>query len=216
MAVGYNPSIVSDGLVLYLDPANQRSYSGSGNTWYDLSTNSNHFILTNGPTFSGSGATSSILFDGSNDKALAINPISLGTTHTVSMIVKPASASEDGILFGDFTYNSTGYALYFLNGTSLYYTVSDFAVVSITLTTNWIMFTVTRNDTSISFYQNGILLGSQTLGGNNPLTLRSIAAFYGGDYPYNGNISQVQIYNRALTQQEILQNFNATRFRYGI
>jgi hypothetical protein len=33
---------------------------------------------------------------------------------------------------------------------------------------------------------------------------------------FNGNISQVQIYNRALSQQEILQNFNATRFRYGI
>jgi hypothetical protein len=216
MAVGYNPSIVSDGLVLYLDPANQRSYSGSGNTWYDLSVNSNHFTLTNGATFSALGSSSNIVFDGSNDRALSVNPISLGTAHTVSMIVKPASVSEDGILFGDFAYNNTGYALYFLNGTSLYYAVSDPVSTSITLSTNWIMFTVTRNGTSISFYQNGILLGSQTLGGNNPLTLRSIADFNGGGYPFSGQISQVQIYNRALTQQEILQNFNATRFRYGI
>jgi hypothetical protein len=207
---------VRNGLVLELDAANTASYSGSGNTWYDLSGNGYNYTLANGPTFSGSGATSSILFDGSNDRALAVNPISLGTTHTVSMIVKPASVSEDGILFGDFGYNNTGYAFYFLSGTSLYYTVSDFVVTSITLTTNWIMFTVTRNGTSISFYQNGILLSSQTLGGNNPLTLRSIADFDGGGFPFAGNISQVSCYNRALSAYEIKQNFDFYRTRYGI
>ena len=39
----------------------------------------------------------------------------------------------------------------------------------------------------------------------------------GGGYPYfNGNISQIQIYNRALSATEILQNFNALRGRYGV
>ena len=207
---------VRNGLVLELDAANTASYSGSGNTWYDLSGNGYNYTLTNGPTFSGAGTTSSILFDGSNDRALAVNPISLGTTHTVSMIVRPASASEDGILFGDFGYNSTGYAFYINNGSVLYYAVSDFVGVSITLTTNWTMFTVIRNGTSISFYQNGILLGSQTLGGNNPLTLRSIADFDGGGFPFAGNISQVSCYNRALSAYEIKQNFDFYRTRYGI
>jgi hypothetical protein len=207
---------VRNGLVLELDAANTASYSGSGNTWYDLSGNGYNYTLTNGPTFSGGGTTSSILFDGSNDRALAINPISLGTTHTVSMIIKPSAASEDGVIFGDNAYNSTGYAFYINNGSALYYAVSDFVGVSITLTTNWTMFTVIRNGTSISFYQNGILLGSQTLGGNNPLTLSSIAAFYGGDYPFQGNISQVSCYNRALSAYEIKQNFDFYRTRYGI
>ena len=216
MGLSHSPSVVMDGLQIVLDAANPRSYPGTGNTWYDLSGNGYHYTLTNGPTFSGSGATSSIFFDGSNDRALAINPISLGTAHTVSMIIKPASASEDGILFGDYAYNNTGYALYFLNGTSLYYAVSDAVNTSITLSTNWIMFTVTRNGTSVSFYQNGILLGNYTLGGNNALTLRSIADFNGGGYPFQGNISYVSCYNRALTAKEIKQNYNATKKRYGL
>ena len=40
MGLGHSPSIVMDGLVLALDAGNSRSYSGSGNTWYDLSSNS--------------------------------------------------------------------------------------------------------------------------------------------------------------------------------
>jgi len=207
---------VRNGLVMELDAGQRSSYPGTGNTWYDLSGNGYNYILTNGPTFSGVGISSNIVFDGSNDRALAVNPISLGTTHTVSMIVKPASVSEDGILFGDFGYNNTGYAFYFLSGTSLYYTVSDFVVTSIALSTNWIMFTVTRNGTSISFYQNGILLSSQTLGGNNPLTLRSIADFDGGGFPFAGNISQVSCYNRALSAYEVKQNFDFYRTRYNI
>jgi hypothetical protein len=206
---------VRNGLVLELDAGQRASYPGTGNTWYDLSGNSYHYNLTNGPSFSGIGVTSSISFDGSNDRALAINPISLGTTHTVSIIVKPASALEDGVLFGDSAYNSTGYAFY-TNGSSLYYAATDFVGVSVTLTTNWIMFTVTRNGTSISFYQNGILLGSQTLGGNNPLTLSSIAAFSNGDYVFQGNISQVSCYNRALSAYEVKQNFDFYRTRYNI
>ena len=60
-------SPVRNGLVLELDVANRASYSGAGNTWYDLSGNNLNGTLTNGPTFSGIGATSSLVFDRSND-----------------------------------------------------------------------------------------------------------------------------------------------------
>lgn len=71
MAVGYNPKIVTDGLILALDAANIKSYPGSGTTWTDLSGKGNNGTL-NGPTFN-SGNSGSIVFDGSNDT------ISLGT-----------------------------------------------------------------------------------------------------------------------------------------
>jgi hypothetical protein len=203
---------VRNGLVMELDAGQRSSYPGTGNTWYDLSGNGYNYILTNGPTFSGVGISSNIVFDGSNDRALAVNPISLGTLHTVSMIIKPSSS---GVLFGDFAYNNTGYAFYSA-GSTLYYAVSDYVSTSITLSGAWTMLTVTRNGTSIVFYQNGILLGSQTLGGNYPLTLRSIADFDGGGYAFTGSISQVSCFNRALSAYEVKQNFDFYRTRYNI
>ena len=204
---------VRNGLVLELDAL---SYSGFGNTWYDLTGNGYNYTLTNGPVFSSFGTTQNFFFDGSNDRALAINPISLGTTHTVSMIIKPSSASEDGILFGDYGHDNTGYAMYVAGGTSIYYSATNYTNISITLSANWIMLTVTRIGTSISLYQNGSLIGSNTLGGNNPLTLSSIADYNGGGFPFGGLFSVVQCYNRALSAYEIKQNFDYYRTRYGI
>ena len=67
MGVGYNPKIVTDGLVLCLDAANKRSYPGSGTTWIDK-VGGNDGTLTNGPTFGG-GNGGVIEFDGTNQYA---------------------------------------------------------------------------------------------------------------------------------------------------
>ena len=66
MSTRYNPSIVRDSLLLYLDAANTKSYPGSGTTWYDLSGNNKNPTLTNGPTFN-SDNLGSIVLDGTND-----------------------------------------------------------------------------------------------------------------------------------------------------
>ena len=132
------------------------------------------------------------------------------------MIIKPSSASEDGILFGDYGHDNTGYAMYVNGGTSIFYSATNYTNISITLSANWIMLTVTRIGTSISLYQNGSLIGSNTLGGNNPLTLSSIADYNGGGFPFGGLFSVVQCYNRALSAYEIKQNFDYYRTRYGI
>ena len=57
-------NIVRDGLVLYLDAANTKSYPGSGTTWSDLSLRGNNMTLVNNPTFNTSG---SITFDNTDD-----------------------------------------------------------------------------------------------------------------------------------------------------
>ena len=71
MTTSYSPLIVTDGLVMYLDAANPKSYPGTGTTWTDISRNNNNGTLTNGPTFS-SANLGSIVFDGSND-AIQLN-----------------------------------------------------------------------------------------------------------------------------------------------
>ena len=66
MAFNYSPNIITDGLVLYLDAANTKSYPGSGTTWRDLSKSQLNGTLTNGPTFNSSNG-GSIVFDGVDD-----------------------------------------------------------------------------------------------------------------------------------------------------
>jgi hypothetical protein len=83
---------------------------------------------------------------------------------------------------------------------------------------NWYMGTMTFDGTTARLYLNGTQTGSTTTGG--PVTLNStqqlqIGTRGAGDV-FNGNISSVSIYNRALTAQEIQQNFEAMRSRYGI
>jgi hypothetical protein len=68
MAGTVAPNIVTDGLVLYLDAANTKSYPGSGTTWFDISGNNRNFTLTNGPTFQSTGG-GSFKFDGTDDYA---------------------------------------------------------------------------------------------------------------------------------------------------
>jgi hypothetical protein len=67
-----------------------------------------------------------------------------------------------------------------------------------------------------SIYVNGNLIGSVNSSDSydTPDTTLFIGGNKGGLEFMNGNISQVQIYNRALSQQEIIQNYNATKGRY--
>ena len=75
MGLNYNPTIVPDGLVMYLDPANSRSYSGSGNTWYDLSGNSLNATLVSSPSYTTSNIGTFVLDGSSNYFTLPNNSI---------------------------------------------------------------------------------------------------------------------------------------------
>ena len=68
MALVHSPNIVTDGIVLYLDAANPKSYPGSGTNWHDLTKNNSTFELVNGPTHT-TNNSGSFSFDGTNDYA---------------------------------------------------------------------------------------------------------------------------------------------------
>jgi hypothetical protein len=84
MALSHSPQIVRDGLVLYLDAANIKSYPGSGTTWFDLSGNANNVTLFNGVGYD--SVTKSFLFDGVNDYARTVNTIDFSGTNKVTAI----------------------------------------------------------------------------------------------------------------------------------
>ena len=82
------PDIITDGLVLYLDAANSKSYPGSGTTWKDLSGKGNDSALTNGPNYRSTGM-GSFLFDGTDDySTLPYNSSMDNDYTTVSVWIK--------------------------------------------------------------------------------------------------------------------------------
>ena len=80
------------------------------------------------------------------------------------------------------------------------------------------MATLTVSPTEANWYINGLLQNTRT-SSHSSSTFSNL--YIGSDSGtvgryYNGRISNVQIYNRALSATEIVQNYNATKKRYGL
>jgi hypothetical protein len=236
MAGTVAPNVVTDGLVLYLDAANTKSYPGSGTTWTDIAAGNNG-TLVNGPTYSTSGA-GSIVFDGTNDTTNFGNILNMGlNSWTVSCWFKINSytSGAQGII-GKTSYRSYvgRYTITIDTGVlyALFQPTTNFTVTtSITPYNNsqWHNATMTINRTGfLTLYVDNISVGtpvdiSSTSGVNlNASTDYLFVGSYSdntGQTPslfFNGSIGIAQIYNRALSVQEITQNYNATKTRYGL
>ena len=107
MSLGHGASIVRNGLVLYLDAANPKSYPGSGTTWKDLSGNGNNGTLVNGPTFNSANG-GSIVFDGTNDYVITTNLLNPTTNPNESVFVwfNPTAAGQIVSELGQATINT--------------------------------------------------------------------------------------------------------------
>ena len=93
MGLSYNPTIVPDGLIYYLDAANTRTYPGTGNTWYDLSGFGNNGTLNNGVLYNSYGGF--FEFDGSNDYVqTGYTGISGNNSRTVEAWIKTTVNSD--------------------------------------------------------------------------------------------------------------------------
>jgi hypothetical protein len=226
----YNgPTIVTNGLVLYLDAANNKSYPGSGTSWGDLTGNSNTNTLTNGPTFNSANG-GSIVFDGTNDE-VAINSSTIariGTSnHTISVFVNNDITSEEdlfgtgGIGVGDvllmiYLAKFRGHAWSSTGNSNVFDSPNTIG------TGGWNMLTqrVTWG-ANMDLFENGIKAGTKVLSGNAPSSTQN-TAYLGARYPgtgpshLQGKIGLVTVYNRALTDSEVLQNYNAIKTRFGL
>lgn len=224
MATHYSPKIVTDGLVLCLDAANPKSYPGSGTTWFDLSGNGNDGTLVNGPIFD-SNDGGALNFDGVDAKATT-NISSFGNNTTWEAWVNRTTNANSynmfmgrtlpyfGLRTGNIIFsNSIGGSQRTLNSTG--FTPANNTWYYLTFTTEY-----DGESTVPKIYINGIFNNSTTFTGSQSSATGFFAIGEGRStnpwYPFNGKISAVKIYNRTLTPQEIQQNFQATRGRYGI
>ena len=220
--VGGGVNIVTDGLVLYLDAANTNSYLGSGTTWSDVSRGGNNGTLINGPTFNSSNG-GSIVFDGSNDYVDCGNSTNLQIT--VGSVNVWFKCVQQGVSYNGIVVKQNAWGIFIFESKLQIYdwgnNIQRDTGINISNNT-WrnvcLTFTQTVGNPSNNalIYVNGVLVTTTTikhLNNTNPFLLG-----YGNcclQY-LNGNISQSSIYNKALSAQEILQNYNATKSRYGL
>ena len=231
MGLDHSPIIVTDGLVGYWDAANPRSYPGIGITVNGLLGD------IGGTLVNGVGFTSSnngiFIFDGTNDYASV--PINLLSSNmTVELVFKINSVQswtdiavlDDGSntilieLGGESAVPNTNghirYYSYYADGVG---SVSNSLATSsqYILDSKIHMSTLTVGSSSASTYFDGIFQASASVIENKNFTRLVL----GNDLVRNNrfcscNIYQVKIYNRALTATEIVQNYNATKKRYGL
>lgn len=229
MSLSHSPSIVTSGLVLCLDAANVKSYPGSGTAWNDLSGVGNHGTLVNGPTYS-SANNGSIVFDGVNDIVNKAAPTLVTGNSDFTKEVwlysnyKGSSTSHPNILSwgNNSANNKNGLALQTDAGGNaqiLHWFYANDYVWSITdITGSWNSIVITYTAATLTLYINGVNNGTKSVTGtpNVASTNLEIGFYSTFNYAFNGNISNIKVYNRALTATEVQQNFNALRGRYGI
>ena len=226
MAFNYSPKIVTDGLVLYLDAANTRSYPGTGTTWSDLSRGGNNGVLTNGPTFN-SGNGGSIVFDGADDLVNTTN-ISFGTNpFSICLWFKINSnqTTNSTLIAVAAAGTANNWQLSFINNTELlffYRGITEVNAFNLNTTfslNTWYHICITRDVANdIKSYVNGTQTATVNYVGNDTYSeIIRLGLNRGGTTYYNGQISIVHIYNNiALTSTQVIQNYNATKGRFGL
>jgi hypothetical protein len=215
MALRHSPLVVTNGLVMYLDAANPRSYPGSGATWVDISQNGNNFSLVNGPTFNPAN-DGSIVFDGVDD--YSINANFKYSPFTYDIYFKGGSGYISrlfGYGWGLYVVSPGQLAVWVDTNTSHRSTTTNIAYDSNSITNISIVFA----NNAFSLYKNGTFLQTVSTPSNSVFsttTQFTIGADNTGNGFFTGNIYLAKMYNRALSAAEITQNFNALRSRFGI
>ena len=212
---GATPDVVTNGLVLYLDAGQTTSYSGSGSTWTDLSGYGNNATLVNNPTYSSSN-NGSIIFNGSNQYADLGNPASLDVlTWTIAAWTKSISFTyyQNIIAKGD---NTAGQYGIIIDGSGNWAVQPNTGFNTTPLSLgSWNYIVGISDGSQITTYINGILVAQYSMSSSNHGTGVQVGTDLANNRYFNGNIAVSQIYNRALTNAEVVQNYNAFASRYN-
>jgi hypothetical protein len=216
-------SVITAGLQLYLDAGRPASYSGSGTTWNDLSGNGRNGTLTNGPTYSATNG-GSIVFDGTDDFVQCSGSVTATAATFVAWIRRNGSqGTYDGILSSRGTsvtgmqfYSSDQLGYVWNNAVNTYTWNSGLTVPDLT----WCMIAVSVTSTAATAYlcqSSGITSATNTVS-HTSTTIDDIKIGqeeFGGRF-FTGNIAIAQLYNTALSVEQVSENFAADRARFGV
>jgi hypothetical protein len=261
MAFSYSPKIATDGLVLCLDAANNRSYPGSGTAWTDLSRGGNNGVLINGPTFGTTEGVSCFKLDGIDDR-IDVPKDLVGFTHNIQydidwtiecwmyMYTPDATPQTYKYIYGNYNGcnydalkgNAAGFSLISANepsnissnftfgprnnpggsqcpGVEIGWNNSETAWVYASAVNKWCNWVMTSDDgTYYKIYVNGVQQGStKTVDFKNSQSRIDNNLTATSDYSWGGNVigynqvdfTVMRMYNKPLSQSEIIQNYQA-------
>jgi hypothetical protein len=224
-----NLPIVTDGLILYYDVGNPRSYPGTGTTLTDLSANNFNGTLSNGIEYD-SANFGSLDFTGpffvinSNTQ---LDPIAYGlfadstSFWTVSSWFLPdITNTVSGIIAGKANSLTNGTFMVYAQESNLRVRLRGGTILDITtsLTETWNEVAITWDGTTAKSHLNGSYVADISVGTstkqNINFTIGEIDDLSSSRYV--GKIAQTKVYNKALNSTEIQQNYNAIKYRYGL
>ena len=232
----YQGNIVTSSLAVALDAGNLVSYPGSGTTWYDLSGNGKNFTLVNGVTWNSAGY---FTLDGIDDyiSGPAGNSFGLGQEHTIEIVINNTLASTTTL----FNWRSSQTDRAIMSHTPysdgvVYYDVGGCCGVTNRVSytpspslTNRLTYMIFRCRTSQTPYrqvfENTVEKVNSGANATATITLSSNIALIGAFNEANlagsggvwkGNLYSFRMYNRALTDAEVQQNYNAMKNRYNL
>jgi hypothetical protein len=233
--------IVRDGLVLCLDAANPKSYPGyrsnpvSG-TWYDVTKGDIWLDTDCNGVFTSHSASDGFLFDGISDSLEQYTGFS--STFDATTNINGDVTAEAWFKISAF--NSNNYSCLFIKGTTnrlygLFYRSIGFLYQRLEggvstmnceyasapqLDTWYHMAGTSVGTNNHILYLNGVQVQTSSTSVSVPALANSVRYRIGYYTPslffHNGYIANVKLYNRALSAEEVLQNFNAHRGRFGI
>jgi len=220
----FDTKVVKDGLILHLDAADVDSYPGSGSVWYDKS-GLGHNLTISGPTWTTVGSRTAFNFT-SNVNVVSGSISSFPTTElTYEVWLYPASseitADDRGCVIlcnggagaymswnksnqymSNYWYSHSPEGYHESNGPSSRNAWHHWCAVWDNRGLNqWVdgNYSVVRNIIGPSSANTAIQIGNE-----------------GGGRQFSGGIAVVRIYNRALNNYEVYENFQAQRGRFGI
>jgi hypothetical protein len=227
------PPYITDGLIYYVDAGNTSSYPGSGTTWTDLSGAGRTTTLTNGPTFDSANG-GSINFDGTNDYAVVASGFNPNiTTKTMLGWCKLKNVSQQGggligagfvlgfeLTFDAIVYNETNDGWGFGSNN---FARTFWSGVKETSTDDWVMITAVyaAGTNAYKMYRQDLQIAQGT---QSVLSINNANSGYWvgkrhtntPNGPLNAYIAVGMIYDRALTADEITQNYNHFKGRFGL